>query len=427
MHALAQRIDGLLTRRSVTVGAAIIVVVGLVAAVLNVVLGHSPRTLVGTTLAPDYLAHWTGGRFLLDGRTDVLYDNQLQHDFQVPVTGGAPEVSWFVGPPIAAMLFAPFALLPYVGSVIAWSVFSVALLVASMVLLRPMLPRLGGPLYPVVVLAVAATQPVLETVGVGQDSALSLALWVAGLRLLRAGRDGWAGAVLALGMVKPQLFVLVPLVLLAQRRWRGLACWCASASGLLVLSLVVVGPDVLRDWVTMLRADRYQDVIQSGQSWMMQGVPSLLAAISPTQLAGPAQAVGYLISAALVAALVLVAWRAPHAVLPVWTLACLTTVVASPHLLGYDLIVALPALLYLLDRHDVRRVRLWLVVLVALSWSSLPRHRWAGGASWPWVAVAASWCTVPLLVLWSVLWNDCRELAEHRSEPAEVAGSVAAG
>jgi hypothetical protein len=228
-------------------------------------------------------------------------------------------------------------------------------------------------------------------------------------------------------MVKPQLFLLVPLVLLAQRRWRGLAGWCASASGLLALSLVVVGPDVLHDWVTMLRSDRYQDVIQSGQSWMMQGVPSLLAAISPTQLSGPAQAVGYLVSAALVAALALVAWRAPRAVLPVWTLACLTTVVASPHLLGYDLIVALPALLYLLDRHDVRRVRLWLVVLAALSWSSLPRHRWAGGASWPWVAAAASWCTIPLLVLWSVLWNDCRALGEHVGEPAEVAGSVVTG
>jgi hypothetical protein len=316
MQALA-RIDGLLTRRTVAVGAAVIVVVGLVSAVLNIVLGHYPQTLVGTTLAPDYLAHWTGGRLLLDGRTDVLYDSGIQHDLQIPVSGGAPEVSWFVGPPIAAMLFAPFAALPYLASVIAWSLVSITLLVASMVLLRPLLPRLGGALYPVVVVAVAATQPVLETVGVGQDSALSLFLWVSGLRLMRSGRDGWAGAVLALGMVKPQLFVLVPLVLLAQRRWRGLAGWSASASALLALSLVVVGPGVLRDWVAMLRSDHYQDVIQSGQAWMMQGVPSLLAAVSPTQLAGPAQAVGYLVSAALVVALVVVAWRAPGVMLQV--------------------------------------------------------------------------------------------------------------
>jgi hypothetical protein len=225
-------------------------------------------------------------------------------------------------------------------------------------------------------------------------------------------------------MVKPQLFVLVPLVLLAQRRWRGLAGWSASASALLALSLVVVGPGVLRDWVAMLRSDHYQDVIQSGQAWMMQGVPSLLAAVSPAQLAGPAQAVGYLVSAALVVALVVVAWRAPGAMLPVWTLACLTTVVASPHLLGYDLIIALPALLYLLDRHDVRSVRLWLVVLVALSWSSLPRHRWAGNASWPWVAVAASWCTVPLLVLWGVLWRECRDLGRGADLPANVVEPV---
>lgn len=427
MHALAQRIDALLTRRSVALGAGLILVVGLVSAVLNIVLGHYPQTLVGTTLAPDYLAHWTGGRLLLDGRTGVLYDSGIQHQLQLPVSGGAPEVSWFVGPPIAALLFAPFAALPYLASVIAWSLVSVSLLVASMLLMRPMLPRLGGSLYAVVVLAVAATQPVLEAVGVGQDSALSLFLWASGLRLFRAGRDGWAGAVLALGMVKPQLFVLVPLVLLTQRRWRGLAGWSASASALLGLSLVVLGPSVLRDWVTMLRSDQYQDVIQSGQAWMMQGVPSLFAAIAPPQFSGAAQAAGYLVSAALVAALTLVAWRAPRVVLPVWTLTCLTTVVASPHLLGYDLVMALPALLYLLDRHDVRAVRVWLVVLVALSWSSLPRHRWAGTASWPWVAVAASWCTIPLLALWAVLWRDCRALPEDGVVTAPLEGAEVLG
>jgi Glycosyltransferase family 87 len=421
VRALARGVDGLLTRPVLLAGAVLAVSLGVIALVLNVVLGHYPQTWVGTAIAPDYLAHWTGGRLLLEGRTGVLYDRDAQHGLQRALTGGQSGVAWFVGPPLSALAYAPLALLPYVASAAVWTVVSVVLLVASMLLLRPMLARLGGRDYPLVVLAVAATQPVLDLVGIGQDSALSLLLWVSGIRLLRAGRDGWAGAVLALGLVKPQLFALVPLVLLAQRRWRALAAWSAAASALLVASSLLVGPSVLPDWLGTLGSAQYQDLVQSTQAWMMQGVPSLLLAVTPLSVSGVAQVVGYLVAAGLVLAVLGAAWRSPRAVVPIWALTCLTAVVSSPHVLGYDLVVALPALLILLDRHDRTLVRLSLVALVVLSWTGWPRHAIAGGWPWPASALAASWCTVPLVVLWWVLWRDSVAADAEPGDPVPLA------
>ena len=421
MRALG--VDALLTRRTIGTLAVVVVALGLVALVLNLALGHLPRTLVGSAVLPDYLAHWTGGRMLLDGRLDQLYDPEVQRSLQTGITGGAPEVAWFVAPPLTAVLYAPLAALPYYLSCAVWTIVSIALLAASLWLLRPLLPRLGGAGYGVVVLAVLATQPVLEVVGIGQDSALCLFLWVCGLRLLAADRDGWAGAVLALGLVKPQLFVLVPVLLVAQRPWRALATWSAGASLLLAASVLVVGPGPLWVWLELLPSDRYAHQVQSTQAWMMQGVPSFLAAITPAGATGAAQAIGVVIALVLLVAFAVAAWRAPReALLPVWALAGLTTVVTSPHLLGYDLVFALPALLSVLDRHDTARVRLSLLLIVALTWTSLVRHRVAGGLAWPWVVIAASWCTVPLLVLWGVLWRDCRSLGAADDDRATLVG-----
>jgi hypothetical protein len=178
-------------------------------------------------------------------------------------------------------------------------------------------------------------------------------------------------------------------------------------------------------WLELLPSDRYAHQVQSTQAWMMQGVPSFLEAIAPSNAAGDAQAIGVVVAVVLLVAFAVAAWRAPReALLPVWALAGLTTVVTSPHLLGYDLVVVLPALLYVLDRHDTPRVRLSLLLIVALTWTSLVRHRLAGGLAWPWVVVAASWCTVPLLVLWGVLWRDCRAMRAADDDRAALVGQA---
>ena len=96
---MAAYVDGLLTPARVRIVAWVVVVLCVVAAALNVALGHLPETAIGTVFQPDWFAHWTGGRLLLEGRASDLYDPAVQQALQDSVTGGRPDLAWFVSPP----------------------------------------------------------------------------------------------------------------------------------------------------------------------------------------------------------------------------------------------------------------------------------------------------------------------------------------
>ena len=408
-----------LSRRLILVVCGVIVAVATVFGILNVALGDSPLTVIGNPVLPDYLANWTGGRFLVEGDAGILYDRDAQYRLQATIVGPSDSVAWFVSPPITAVLYAPLALLPYVPSALLWATLTIGLLLASLVLMRPMFPRLGGRDWIVVAVAIAATQPLLQLIGSGQNTALCLFLWVAGVRLLGSGREVAAGSLFALGLVKPQLFVLAPVVLLAQRRWRALAAWAATASAMALVSVAVVGVDGVVEWIGLPFSDLYRTLVQDEQSWRMQGLPSLITAVAPDSLSSAAELLGLLVAAVLVLLFVRTAFLAPRsAYAGVWAFACLTTVVAAPHLLEYDLVFAVPALLYVLDRHDSARVRWALLALVLLTWSGFPRHDLLIGQPWPITALGAAWGAVALLVLWVVLWRELETVRRTPEVPA---------
>jgi hypothetical protein len=414
---VAAYVDGLLTPARVRIAAWVVVALCVVAATLNVALGHLPETAIGTVFQPDWFAHWTGGRLLLEGRASDLYDPAVQQALQDSVTGGRPDLAWFVSPPAAALLYLPFAALPYIASGVLWTVVTVALLAASAVLLRPLLPTYTDAQWRLTLLVVVASQPILELVGGGQDSALLLLIWVAGLRLLDSGRDPAAGAVLALGLVKPQLFVLVPLVLLVQRRWSALAAWAVAALGVVGLSLAAAGPQGVVDWLDALTSERYHEVVQVGQSWMMHGIPSALVSLVPPAWGSVAQALGLALGVVLVVALLLAVRRAPSAgVGAVWALVALTTVLVTPHVLSYDLVLVLPAVLHLLQPPSTRTTRLSVLAAYLLTWTAWPRHEL--GTAVPWLGwIGVSWAVIPLLLLWRESYAELRSASGARAEP----------
>jgi hypothetical protein len=399
---VAARLDGFLTPERMRRYPAILLALGLLILVANTALGHPPRTLSGETLLPDYVAHWTGGRMLLTGRMHHLFDPSAQLALQRDTLGGSPLLSWYVSPPFVAVMYTPLALLPYTASAAVWTTVSVAMLVASLALLRPMLPRLGRQQWALVTLVVAATQPVLECVGSGQDSALSLLLWVAGGRLLASRRDAAGGAILALGLFKPQLFVIVPLVLLLGRRFRALAGWTLIATGLTAASFALVGTTGMRTWLAIPFTPLYQDGVQVNQAWKMQGVPALFTSLAPLDMARTAEAVGIAVALVIMVVTLVSLWRHPERpTAELLAFAALATVLASPHLVIYDLLIAVPALLYALDRHNVRITRLSLLFLFITTWTTALRHVVAEHLPWPLAAVVgAAWSVIPLSLVW---------------------------
>ncbi|HET7902790.1 MAG TPA: glycosyltransferase family 87 protein [Candidatus Nanopelagicales bacterium] len=414
---IAARIDALLDRERVRNYSIAFLVLGVIASIANVALGHGLRVLTGNALFPDFLAHWTGGRLLLDGQLEHLYDADFQAHLQWAIIGKGDDVSWFVGPPFTAVLYVPFAALPFAVAGVLWTLVSIGCIAASLVLLKPLLPRLAHD-WTVVVLAVLASQPVLEVIGSGQDSAVSMLVWAAGLRLLVAGRDAGAGLVFGAGLIKPQLVALAPPIFLIQRRWSALATWLAMAALAVVVSVAVVGVDGIHTWITTLTSQRYDEQINVGQAWKQLSASALLVSLAPPAWAHAMQMVGLAVCAALVVAFLVAAWRAPRAAwLDVWTLAALTTVVASPHLLVYDLLIAVPAALVLLDRHPSRRVRIALLAAFVLTYLNPVLHLVALKVSWPLTLAGAPWAVVPLLVLWYDALRACRAPVD---EPAAV-------
>jgi hypothetical protein len=184
----------------------------------------------------DFSCFWAGAKAALSAPSriyDFRYVTQLQ---------GWPlghQVRPFVYPPSALVLFLPLAAAPMAWAYAAFISASGALYLAAS-------RKAGAPwwllLLPVVWLVVACGQ---VTFAVGGLALLGL--------VLRA-RPILAGVLLGLAAaIKPQLCLLLPLGLLADRRWVSLAAAGATCLALTALSAAMWGPHIWLDWLAALR------------------------------------------------------------------------------------------------------------------------------------------------------------------------------
>lgn len=181
----------------------------------------------------DFLGFYVGGR--LAGTTH-LYDREsvrLEHMRAVGETG---EIQ-YGRLPVYALVLKPLARLPYYRAYFIWEILSAAAFVGFLVLWPGVAPAVRG-------LVCCWSLPAFVCIFNGQDDLLLLLCVTLAARLLRADRPVAAGIVLALFTAsKFHLFVLVPLVLLAQRRWRMAAGAAACIVTMLVISFGVAGKD----------------------------------------------------------------------------------------------------------------------------------------------------------------------------------------
>ncbi|MBM6405970.1 DUF2029 domain-containing protein [Phycicoccus sp. CSK15P-2] len=304
----------------------------------------------GAVLLPDLLARWSGGRLLVDGRAEVLYDPGVQSALQRVVVD-AQRLSWFVSPPPVAVVFAPLGALAYPMAGLVWTVGSAALLAWTAIRaarLHPALEMLGTRRG---MLVAASCQPVLELVGAGQDTALVLAALVGGASLLVEGREVLAGVVLAVGTVKPHLVLLVPVVLLLGRAWKALVALLAVTTAAVVATTAWLGIGVWYDWVAALTSPLYRTEVGEGQAWKNASLRGLLDTLGPGA-AGPWVS-GVWMVLVLVVLVLTAGWLRGQGV-PLWAHLVVTvplvTALVAPHVLVYDLVLVLPAATLLVAR-----------------------------------------------------------------------------
>lgn len=382
-------------RRVVMAAAALPIALHLAARLTTLIDGHPPYDTTGAPIAADFTNRITAARLLLAGQAARLYDLDLQRrQLLAFLPRTAPsKFEPFVAPPFDALLYVPLARLPYVVAAVLWFFLSVGLLLLALRWLWPLAPGLHRFGFGRFVLLAGLSMPLFADLYTGQDTALSLLILVGGLRLLDARRDLPAGAVLALGLFKPQVCLLVPLLLLTRRRWRALGAWCGVALALVALSMAVLGPDAVPSYLSLLTSDQLGRMIAS-LNWQTNTLPGLARSALP----GFASPLWELLDLAVLLAYLRAIRRLD--LRRGFGLTVAVTVLLTPYLFLYDLSVLLvPAALLLGANRPIRRTVLVVGAIYALLSVSVLRHVIFGGLAWPWSLLDAPWPAVAIAAL----------------------------
>ncbi|HEX4183559.1 MAG TPA: glycosyltransferase family 87 protein [Caulobacteraceae bacterium] len=280
----------------------------------------------GRPLGDDFINYWTGGRLALTGSAGDVYDGPAYHAFQQHLVHGTIQAYHFSYPPVALLLLAPLGLIPYAPALVAW-------LAASAVAYWRTVRSVAG--RSALLLALATPALFINAVG-GQNGAWSAALLGGGLCLL--DRRPWiAGGLFGLLIYKPHLGPLIPLALLAGRRWKPLASAALTAGGLIALSVLVFGVQSWADYAHNLGVMRRLELEDGSGVWQRMVSVFVMARRlgAPVMLAYGLQALSALCAAGLAAWLWLKDAPAPRRCAGLILGACL----ATPYLQDYDLVM----------------------------------------------------------------------------------------
>jgi Glycosyltransferase family 87 len=189
---------------------------------------------------------YIGARIGLEHGWSHIYSLDLQTRLFAELRPGVPfgDGERFLSPPPLAWLILPLTLIGLPGAFYAWSAISLAALAAAFWLAAPG-AGLGRWLW---LLGALAWYPMLYSLSLGQPAMIVLLAIAASWRLAKAEHEYLAGAVLGLSVVKPQLALAVPAVLLVAGRWRIAAAWVLTAGILAAGSVIVIGAQGLADY-----------------------------------------------------------------------------------------------------------------------------------------------------------------------------------
>jgi Glycosyltransferase family 87 len=284
---------------------------------------HMPEFSHFFTGENDFLPRYTQARMVGTGQ---MYSIEAGYREQDRVAGYHILGAYNDRMPWQALLMAPMCQLPYLW---AYSIWIALLLVCFAVFVYIWLvPR-------DCVLWGATFLPLAASIIVGQD-ALLLTLCLAGvLRLAETRRDFVVGLLLALCTAKPHLFLLVPLALIAHRRWRIMSGAILGTVGLMIAGTAAAGWDWPVRWLAVASAVT-QDTIATGLGVARR--PSLF------QFGMHEWTIGLALGLAVVFGFLI--WRSCNLEVGI-ALAILGGILVAPHTALYDLpllLVALPAL-----------------------------------------------------------------------------------
>jgi Glycosyltransferase family 87 len=208
----------------------------------------------------DFIAFYTAGTLVHEGKIPALYDipacQHFQHDLAAGfgIDLGSAVGPWW-NPPFYAWVFVPLARLSYSSALRVWLAIDVIAAAAACWLMVRMLPlRTSWKNWTLVPVLVGLSMPFLQCMTHAQNSATSLLILAAAVAAWRSGRGILAGLTMGLLFYKPQLGAVLAIVLIVDLGWRALLGLGITGSALLAINLFTL-PGSLADYLHRLPAN----------------------------------------------------------------------------------------------------------------------------------------------------------------------------
>ena len=296
----------------------------------------------GKPLGTDFSNVYAAGALTWQGRPADAYQPALQHAAEKAVFGGrdVPFYGWHYPPFFFAVAFL-VAALPYAWGLALWQMASLAAYLAT---LRAIVPRRET------LLVAAAFPAVFVNVGHGHNGFLSAALLGGALHWL--DRRPWlAGMLIGCLVYKPQFGVLIPIALLAGRRWSAIAAATVTVAVLVAISFATLGGGVWQAFIESMKFTQTVVLEQGGTGW-----EKILSIFSAARSWGANVPTAYALQSALALLLATsLAWLWHSDAAFDLKAAALATgsLLATPYVLDYDIVVLAVAVAFF-ARHGLR-------------------------------------------------------------------------
>lgn len=296
----------------------------------------------GQLKGTDFLHFYVLGHIAQQHDGNALYDPYRQAVLARELIRQDPgEVFLPAYGPQYSLLFLPLARLPYGWAAALWMLANALIYGLCAWTFFKACPHLRDSAATVFTLAVSFPG-FFYLIGSGQNSAIALIAFTLAFFCLRGNHLLLAGMAIGLLAYKPQFGIMAAVIFILTLEWRVIVGALITGAGQLALGMMYYGKPVLGAYfrnLMKMNASAYEPHLERMQS---------LRSFWDLLLPWPHLAfILYSLTALLVVILTLRCWRSPANLQLRYAIFLLGTVLVDPHLTDYDLVILMPAFLFI--------------------------------------------------------------------------------
>ncbi|HSS96157.1 MAG TPA: glycosyltransferase family 87 protein [Terriglobales bacterium] len=300
----------------------------------------------GQIKGADFLHFYTLGTLARQDRGDLLYDIPAQTDLLQKIV---PEAHHYVYLPLygpqVSLFFEPFARLPYIPALAIWLSLNVLIYAGCCYAVWKYCSNLSQHRF-TVLLAAIAFPGISQLLAWGQTSGLALLFFTLAYLALRNHRHFLAGLAIGCLVFKPQLALAAAVVFIFTKQWKIICGAVLSGFVQLAIGWLHFSSSIMRNYLDALTHTGQIISLLEPRPYQTHSLRTFWTMILPW----PSIAFAfYMVSTAVILFLLIRCWKNGDELNIRFGTLLIATVLVSPHLTVYDLVILAPAFLLLTD------------------------------------------------------------------------------